>query len=73
MDNPARRGGDEDDRGRGDRDRKRHREHEREDEPYDDPEEHLDIERRRFAEVYHRRLELSRSPASNGTDCPASS
>ena len=49
MDNPVRRGGDEDDRGRGDRDRKRYREHEREDEPYDNPKEHLEIERRRFA------------------------
>jgi hypothetical protein len=45
TDNPARRGGDEDDRGRGDRDRKRYREHE----PYDNPKEHLEIERRRFA------------------------
>jgi hypothetical protein len=49
TDNPARRGGDEDDRGRGDRDRKRYREHEREHEPYDNPKEHLEIERRRFA------------------------
>ena len=39
------RGGDEDDRDRGDRERERHREHE----PYDDPAEHLEIERRRFA------------------------
>jgi hypothetical protein len=40
-----RRGRDEDDRGRGDHERERHREHE----AYDDPEEHLEIERRRFA------------------------
>jgi hypothetical protein len=40
-----RRGGDEDDRDRGERERERHREHE----PYDDPAEHLEIERRRFA------------------------
>jgi len=40
-------GGDKDDRDRGDRERERHREHE----PYDDdnPAEHLEIERRRFA------------------------
>jgi hypothetical protein len=37
------RGGDDDDRD--DRERERHREHE----PYDDPAEHLQIERRRFA------------------------
>src|SRR5262249_14361728 len=43
------RGGDEDDRDRGDRERERHREYEREHEPYDDPAEHLEIERRRFA------------------------
>jgi hypothetical protein len=51
MDNPARRGGDEDDRGQGDRDRKRYREHEHEHEhePYDNPKEHIEIERRRFA------------------------
>lgn len=47
-----RRGGDDHDRGRGDRargdgDSGRYREHEGE--PYDDPEEHLEIERRRFA------------------------
>ena len=48
------RGGDEDDRDRGDRERE-HREHEheheheREHEPWDDPAEHLEIERRRFA------------------------
>ena len=41
------RGGKEDDRD--DRERERHREHEREHEPYDDPREHLEIERRRFA------------------------
>jgi hypothetical protein len=37
----------EDDGDRGDRERERHREHEHE--PYDDPAEHLEIERRRFA------------------------
>ena len=43
------RGGNEDDRDRGDREREPHREYEREHEPYDDPAEHLEIERRRFA------------------------
>ncbi len=43
------RGGDEDDRDRGDREREQYREHEREHEPFDDPEEHRKIERRRFA------------------------
>jgi hypothetical protein len=43
----GRRGGDEDDRGR--RERERYREHEHKDEAYDDPREHLEIERRRFA------------------------
>ena len=47
MASSGRRGGDEDDRGRRDRERERHREHEHE--PYDDPSEHLEIERRRFA------------------------
>ena len=41
MPNPGRRGED------ADRGRERH--HEREPEPYDDPSEHLEIERRRFA------------------------
>jgi len=39
------RAGEEKDRDLGDRERERDREHE----PYDDPEEHLEIERRRFA------------------------
>ena len=39
------RGGDENDGDRDDRERERRREHE----PYDDPSEHLEIERRRFA------------------------
>jgi hypothetical protein len=51
MANPTRRGGtrggDYDDRDRGDREHGRHREHEHE--PYDDPAEHDEIERRRFA------------------------
>ncbi len=64
MANTGRRGGsrgeDEGDRDRGDRDRgdrdrgdrergQHHRQHEGEHEPYDDPAEHLEIERRRFA------------------------
>lgn len=46
------RGGDESARDRGDRERERHREHKPEHEceyEYDDPAEHLEIERRRFA------------------------
>ncbi|MGO9773254.1 MAG: hypothetical protein ACLPSW_27655 [Roseiarcus sp.] len=42
-------GRDEDEDGRDDRERERHREHEREQEAWDDPAEHLEIERRRFA------------------------
>jgi len=48
MANRGRRGprsGDEDDHDRYERERERHREHV----PYDDPAEHLEIERRRFA------------------------
>jgi hypothetical protein len=39
---------DDDDGDRGDREHERRREHEREGEPYDNPKEHLVIERRRF-------------------------
>ena len=53
MASPTRRGGsrgrDEYDRERGDRDRERYPEHEHEEEEYDNPREHLEIERRRFA------------------------
>jgi hypothetical protein len=55
MAHPARRGGsrggDDDDRGRGDQDREheRYRGHEHEEGEYDNPREHLEIERRRFA------------------------
>ena len=45
---PASRGKD-DDGDRDDRGHERHHEHDHEHEPYDDPEEHLEIERRRFA------------------------
>jgi hypothetical protein len=40
---------DDDDGDRGDREHERRREHERDHEPYDNPKEHLEIERRRFA------------------------
>ena len=51
MAKEQRRGGPrgEDERDRDDRERERHRERDREYEPYDDPAEHLEIERRRFA------------------------
>jgi hypothetical protein len=53
MSHTGRRGGprgeDEGGRDRGDRQRERHSEYDHEHEPYDDPEEHLEIERRRFA------------------------
>lgn len=43
------RAGNDDDGDRRDRERERHREHDHEHEPWDDPAEHLEIERRRFA------------------------
>jgi hypothetical protein len=62
MSNTGRRGGprneDEGGRDRGDRQREQYHEHEREHEPYDDPSEHLEIERRRFAGGLPPTLEL---------------
>ena len=49
MANTGRRGGSRDEGDRDDREREQHREHGEHEREHDDPEEHLEIERRRFA------------------------